>query len=754
MTTESDEQNDSGMKDLDTESQIYCDKCLDDPLLECLLIITKLEHSPRTSEELVAGLPLVNNQLTPELFTRAAKRAGLQSKIVHRPIKRIPALVLPAVLVLKNNQACILEQIDLTSNQATIIQPVAGADSSRLIAIDELSELYSGFAFFISKEYQFDSRSPEVLLTHNKHWFWGTIWNSVGIYRDVLLASFFINLFVIANPLFVMNIYDRVVPNNAIETLWVMVAGISLVFFFDYILKVVRGHYLEMAGKKADIVLSALIFEKVMSLKMEVMPESVGAFSSNLKEFDSVRNFLTSVTLTTFIDLPFFVLFMVTISYIAGQLVLVPVIAVLIILFYGYVIHFPLRTLVESTYRASAQKNATLIESLSSIETIKSFNAESIMQRRWEQASGYIAKQGVKARNLSNSINFTSAFVQQLSTVAVIILGVYLISENELTMGALIATVMLSSRAIQPMAQVANLTANYQQTKTALASLNDIMLQPVERDEKKSYIHRATFKGGLEFKDVSFSYPDQEEKALSHINLKIKPGEKVAFIGRIGSGKTTLEKLIMGLYAPSEGAVKMDDLDINQIDPANLRRNIGYVPQDINLFHGTVRENIALKAPYIPGAEIIRVAGIAGVDHFANKHPSGFDMKVGERGEGLSGGQRQSIAIARALVMSPPVLLMDEPSNSMDNATEAELLTKLKSEISDRTFILVTHRASLLKLVERIVVIEHGTVVADGPGKKLKARIYSVFSRMIHTISHVYNRVLKRRRKNGEKEIT
>ncbi len=703
----------------DYDSQVYCEKSLDDPLLECLLIITKLHHSPRTADELIAGLPLVNDKLTPELFIRATKRADLESKIVYRPIKRIPSLVLPVILVLKDNQACILEQIDLQKNQAKIIQPVSNEHTSIYISIDELSELYSGFAFFITEQFQFDSRAPEILLTHNKHWFWGTIWNSVGIYRDVLLASFFINLFVIANPLFVMNIYDRVVPNNAIETLWVMAAGVSLVFFFDFILKIVRGHYLETAGKKADIILSALIFEKVMSLKMDVMPESVGAFSSNLREFDSVRNFLTSVTMTTFIDLPFFVLFLITISYVAGQLVLIPIVAVLIILIYGFIVHFPLKKVVESTYRANSQKSATLIESLTSIETIKSFNAEGMMQHRWEQAGGYIAKQGVKARTLSNSINFTSAFIQQMAMVATIIFGVYLIAENELTMGALIATVMLSSRAIQPMAQVANLTANYQQTKTALASLNDIMSMPVERDENKSYIHRATFKGGIEFKDVSFSYPGQEDKALKNISLKIMPGEKVAFIGRIGSGKTTLEKLIMGLYSPSEGSVKLDDLDLNQIDPANLRRNIGYVPQDIDLFHGTVRENIALKAPYIPGAEIIRVAGIAGVDTFVNKHPSGFDMKVGERGEGLSGGQRQSIAIARSLVMSPPVLLMDEPCNAMDNATEAELLAKLKVEISERTFILVTHRASLLKLVDRIVVVEQGAIVADGPKEQV-----------------------------------
>jgi ATP-binding cassette subfamily C protein LapB len=703
----------------DIDSQIYCEKCLDDPLLECLLILSKLEHSPRTAEELVSGLPLVNNKLTPELFVRAAERADIRAKIVYRPIHRIPAIVLPAVLVLQNNQACILEQLDIKNDQASIIQPIGAEHSSEIIAISELEKVYSGFAFFVSQEFQFDSRAPEVLLSSKKHWFWGTIWNSATIYRDVLLASFFINLFVIANPLFVMNIYDRVVPNNAIETLWVMAIGVSIVFFFDYVLKIIRSHYLETAGKKADIVLSALIFEKVLALKMEVMPESVGAFSNNLKEFDSVRNFLTSVTITALIDLPFFVLFLLVIIYIAGPLVYVPIAAVCIIVIYGFIIHFPLKKVVESTYRASAQKSATLIESLTGVETIKSYNAQSTIQRRWEQVSGFIAKQNVKARNLSNSINYTSGFIQQLSTVAIIIFGVYLIAQREMTMGALIATVMLSTRAIQPMAQVANLMASFQQTKTSLATLNDIMTMPVEREEKRSYIHRATFKGGLEFKNVSFNYPGQDEKVLRDISLKIKPGEKVAIIGRIGSGKTTLEKLIMGLYSPTEGSIKIDDLDIKQVDPANLRRNLGYVPQDINLFHGTVRENIALKAPYVPGHEIIRVAEVAGVSHFVNQHPSGFDMKIGERGEGLSGGQRQSIAIARALIMSPPILLMDEPSNAMDNATEAELLANLKQEIADKTFILVTHRASLLKLVERVVVIEQGSILADGPKEQV-----------------------------------
>ncbi|MCK5666884.1 MAG: type I secretion system permease/ATPase, partial [Thiotrichaceae bacterium] len=471
-------------------------KSSDDPLLECLLIITKLEQNPKTADELISGLPLVNNVLTPELFSRAVKRAGIESKIIKRSLDRFSHLVLPAVLVLKDNHACVLEHIDQEKNQARIIQPInSGEHNTLLISIDKLSELYSGYAFFTSQEFQFDSRSPELLVTQKKHWFWGTLWRSAPIYRDVLLASLFINIFVIAQPLFVMNIYDRVVPNNAIDTLWVMATGVAIVFFFDYILKIVRGHYLETAGKKADIVLSAMIFEKVMSMKMEAVPESVGAFASNLREFDSVRNFLTSVTMTTFIDMPFFFLFILVIHYIAGPLVIMPIIAVIIIIIYGFIIHFPLRKVVESTYRAAAQKNATLIESLTSLETLKCFNAQHIEQHRWEEAGGFIAKKGLLARNLSNSINYTSGFVQHMAMIGTVVFGVYLIAENEMTMGALIATMMLSSRAIQPMAQVANLTANYQQTKTALSSLNDIMSQPVERDENISYIHHEKFKG-------------------------------------------------------------------------------------------------------------------------------------------------------------------------------------------------------------------------------------------------------------------
>jgi ATP-binding cassette subfamily C protein LapB len=689
-------------------------KHVDDPLLDSLVILTKLENHPFSADALKAGLPLVDNRLTPELFHRAAKRAGFKTQIVRRPLHKIPTIVLPIVLILKDNQACVLESLDIKANKATIIQPVADEAIHVDISYDELMERYGDFAIFVNREFSFDNRTSETVDTHQKHWFWGTLWQSKAIYRDILIASFFLNLFVIATPLYIRSVYDRVIPNNAMETLWVLSIGVAIIFFFEFILKTLRGHFIDVAGKKADIILSSLIFEKVMALRMEARPESVGAFSDNIKSFESVRNFMTSATLAIFIDMPFFFLFLWVIYWFAGSMVYIPIAAIATIVAYSLIIRIPIKKVIQNNFRTSLHKNATLIEGLSSVETIKTMGAEGHVQRKWEAAVGIMAESGLKIRILSQSVGNFSGLVMKFSTIAVMIVGIGLISNNDLSAGSLILCMMLTRRAIGPMSKVASLVATYQQTKVTLDSLNKIMELPVERTDNQKFIHRPKIDGKIEFKDVEFSYPKQEMKALQKINLVIQPGDKVAFIGRIGSGKTTMEKLILGLYQPTGGQIRFDGVELSQIDPADLRRNIGYVAQDITLFHGTVRDNICVKAPYISDAEIIRVAEVAGVTDFTNRHPLGFDMPVKERGEGLSGGQRQSIAIARALLQSPPVLIMDEPSNSMDNNTEAELKAKLLKEVGDRTLILITHRASLLSLVNRIVVLDNGEIIADG----------------------------------------
>lgn len=690
----------------------------DDPLLGCLVLLTNYGHRPYSADALRAGLPLVDNRLTPDLFIRAAERAGLAARLLRRSLDTINNLVLPAVLLMENRHACVLLEKDPNTGMATILQPESGGGEHQ-IPLEQLAQQYIGTAIFVRPEYRFDERTPELLNVKSRHWFWGTIMRPWRIYRDVLLASFMINLFALASPLFIMNVYDRVVPNNAIETLWVLAIGVGIVYGFDLLMRVLRGYFIDIAGKKSDILLSSMIFEKVMGIKMEARPASVGAFANNLRAFESIRDFITSATITTLVDLPFVLLFLAVIAFIGGSMVFIPLLIIPFVIIYAIFIQAPLRHSIESTFRASAQKNATLIESLMGMETIKTLGAEGPVQRKWEQAVGYIAKFGVRSRLLSASVVNITTFLQQMASIGIVIYGVYLITDGDLSMGALIACVILTGRAMAPMAQVANLAVNFHQAETALKSLNEIMAKPIERSREKPYVRRPKFSGSIEFQNVTFKYPGQTTPALNNISFKLNHGERLAIIGRIGSGKTTLEKLILGLYEPEQGAVYLDGVDVRQIDPADLRHNIGYMPQDIVLFYGSVRENIVYGAPYADDRSMLRAAEIAGVDEFVNRHPLGYDMPVGERGEGLSGGQRQSIAIARAMLLDPPILLMDEPSNAMDQGTEKRFKGKLVDYVQDKTMILVTHRASLLDLVDRLLVVDNGRLVADGPKQQV-----------------------------------
>ncbi|MET0107106.1 MAG: type I secretion system permease/ATPase [Sedimenticola sp.] len=690
----------------------------DDPLLECLVMLSRIEGRPMSADALKAGLPLVDYRLTPELFPRAAERAGLTSRLVRRPLSKISELVLPAVLLLNNQQACIVLSIDHEAGNARVMQPESGAGEAE-IPMQDLEASYTGYAIFVRPEHRFDDRAPEVLKVRSRHWFWGTLFGSWRIYRDVLVASLLINLFVLASPLFIMNVYDRVVPNNAIETLWVLAIGVTVVYSFDILMKMLRGYFIDVAGKKTDVLLSARIFEQVLGMRMEVRPPSVGAFANNLREFESIREFITSATITTLVDLPFVVLFLMVIWFIGGPVVFVAIAVIVLILLFGFIIQGPLRRSVEASFRASAQKGATLIECLTAVETIKHLGAESPLQRKWEQLTAHIAQWGVRSRLLSSSAVNVAGFLQQMSQVGVVLFGVYLAVEGELSMGGLIAAVILTGRAVAPMAQVANLSVRYFQAKTALESLNGIMSQPVDRPEGQSFLSRPYLNGAIEFDNVSFQYPGADIEALSGVSFRIEAGERVGVIGRVGSGKTTIEKLIQGLYLPSQGAVRIDGTDVRQIDPADIRRNFGYVPQDVTLFYGTVRENIVLGTPQADDQDILNVAEISGVSQFVKRHPQGFDLPVGERGDNLSGGQRQSVAIARALLHDPAYLLMDEPTNSMDHSAEEALKRNLKKLIDGKTFLLVTHRASVLDLVDRLIVLDQGRLVADGPKQQV-----------------------------------
>lgn len=689
-----------------------------DELLSCLLILARSHGAAITRDGALAGLPTERGRLTPSLFARAAHRAGLSSKVVRQPLAGLKAELFPVVLLLQGDHACLLLGRSVDGQTLQLVYPELG-DAPVTVPLERVESQYSGRAIYARPRLRFDARSPGVRSGRHGHWFWRVIAENRSLYRDVLLAACMTNLFALAMPMFTMNVYDRVVPHQAFDTLAVLSAGLLLVLVGDLVLRVLRGRFVDLASSRADVKLSAYIMERVLGTRMEQRPVSAGSFASSLRAFESVRDFIGSATVVAFIDLPFALLFLVVTGWIAWPMLIPLLLGTLTLLLYALAVQGRMHELAQTTYRASAQRNATLVEGLVGFETVKAMGAEAAIQRKWEKSAALLARVGAQLRLLSSSATNGSAFVQQTINLVIVILGVYLIGEHTLTMGGLIACTMLASRAMTPIAQVAGLLVQYHTASTALTSLDEMMQREVERPDDASFIARGSVEGEIEFREVSFQYPGQSTPALRNVSFRIRPGEKVAILGRIGSGKTTLEKLMLGLYRPTGGAVLIDGMDQRQLDPAELRRHVGYVQQDVMLFYGTLRENITLSTPLADDAEVLRAAEVGGIMDLVNSHPQGFDMMVGERGESLSGGQRQGVAIARAVLHDPPILLLDEPTSAMDHSSEESVKQRLADFARGKTLVLVSHRSSLLDLVERIIVIDAGRIVADGPKEQV-----------------------------------
>ena len=689
-----------------------------DPLLDCLVELTRIHGRPSTHAALTAGLPLPDQGLTPSLFVRAAQRAGFASKLVRRPLEQIDVALLPVILLLKGNEACILLGWDEDGACAKLLFPDT-AQGAVPLSRENLQARYEGIALFARPHFRFDQRTPEVVEVTQRHWFWGAILEQLPVYKDIIGAAALINIFALAMPIFTMNVYDRVVPNNAVETLWMLSSGLLLVFGVDYTMRLLRGHFVDLASSRIDLKLSALIMERVLGMRLANRPASVGSFAANLRSFETVRDFIASATVTALIDLPFTLLFLLVILWISWPLVAFPILGIIGVVIYSYVIQYKMRELSETTFRAAAMRNATLIESLTALETIKSNGAEGLMQAKWEKTAAFLARTSARLRLLSSSAMNGAATLTQLVNLLIVIAGVYLINERWLTMGGLIACTMLAGRAMAPLGQVVGLLMQFENAKTALAGLEATMTTPGERAEESSFVHRPEIRGEIEFRNVSFTYPGHAQEVLRNVSFRIMPGERVVVLGRVGSGKTTLHKLMLGLYQPTEGAVFLDGVDLRQLDPADLRRNVGYVEQDTLLFYGSLRENIALRAPYADDLAIVTAAEVGGLTEFANRHPQGYDMVIGERGASLSGGQRQGVAIARAVLLDPPVLLLDEPTSSMDFTSESQFKERLSRFMQHKTMVIVTHRVSLIDLAERMIVIDDGRIVTDGPRQQV-----------------------------------
>lgn len=685
-----------------------------DSLLDSLVLICRIQGVTTSKDALISGLPLRDGKMTPALLKRSAERVNLAVTTLKKPLDHVRPEFLPAILLLKDEEACVVTKLDVKTNQASVIFPELG-DAEILIPINELEQRFSGYLIVAKVKYTFDQRAPSVGKVRLHHWFWGTLAENSRIYRDIMIAAFVVNMFALAMPLFTMNVYDRVLPNRAVETLWVMAIGISLMIIGDLVLRTMRGYFLDWASTRVDVKLTARIMEQVLGIRLEYRPNSVGSFASNLRSFETVRDFITSATITTLIDIPFGLIFVVVIAWISWPMIIPVILGAILILVYSFSVQTKMQELSETMYRASAIRNATLIESLVGLETVKALGIEGKMQRKWEHSAHFLTEVSSKLRLLSSSINNGASTIQQLINISLVVLGVYLVVNGELTMGGLIACTMLASRALVPIAQTAGLLTQYHNAATALTSLDEIMHREVERPLDAKFLSRPAFNGNIEFREVSFSYPGTEQDALTKVSFKIKAGEHVALLGRMGSGKSTIHKLILGLYQPTAGAILIDGIDARQIDPAELRRCVGYVQQDTYLFYGTMRENLTISTQHADDAAVLAAAHVGGIDEFVNSHPKGFDMLVGERGETLSGGQRQGVGIARALISNPAILLLDEPTSAMDHSGEDAIKRRLLDTTKHKTLLLISHRSSLYDLVNRIIVIDSGRIVADGP---------------------------------------
>jgi ATP-binding cassette, subfamily C, bacterial LapB len=694
----------------------------DDPLTASLTYLAAHHGRAVSREALLGGLPILDGRLSVALYDRAARRAGLETEAIKRDIPDIPALVLPAVLIMKNGTALVLLGIDQADKTVKILDPSVKPSTPQIRPIRAIAEAYTGYAFLIRAAVEADARTVAAGDLPRRHWFWSVVkvhWRSYG---HIALAAFLVNMLALATPLFIMSVYDRVVPNGAIPSLIALSIGMGLAIAFDFVLRTVRSRMIDVTGKTVDVVLASNIFEHVMAVKMAQRPPSVGIIANQLRDFDSVREFFTSGSVVSATDLIFAILFVGVLFMIAGPLAWIPLLMLPVMITVGLTMQRPLDRAMKRLQAESAARHGVLVESLSGLETVRATGAEGRMQTTWERSVAATARSGEDVHFWASMALTTASSAQQITSLLLVIVGVFLILDGKLTVGALVAANMLAGRVLSPIAGIASVITRGTQTLSALKSINRIMSLDRERSPQRAYVARKIEEGRIAFENVSFSYPNAPAKALEKVSFKIEGGERIGIIGRVGSGKTTIGRLLLGFYEAQEGRILVDGVDSRQYDPSDLRNGIGFAMQDTDLFFGKLRDNIALGKPEATDEEILAAARLSGVESFIAGHPMGYDMPISEGGRSLSGGQKQAIGLARVLIRKPRILFLDEPTAHFDIRSEGEFLERLKAIRGERmTIIISTHRLSLLSMVDRLLLFDSGRLVADGPRDKVLA---------------------------------
>lgn len=702
----------------------------DDPLLDALLWLCR-HHGRERSAASLLGETGFTSPLMPTNAVRVMRDAGFQAAIVKREPHQILGLLFPVVLLLRGGEVCILvRRVESAASAPAqeryeVVMPVEGI-TMEAAASDLLAE-YTGFALMVSPTASEAAPRDGEFVEPDGHWLWHTLKRFSPYYRSAMVAALLTNVLMLVTGLFSSVVFDRVIPHQALVTLWSLAAGVFVALCFDLLARQLRSHLLDLAGKKADLMLGNILFRKALSLRLENRPESSGSFTHQLTQIETVRDFSASATLATLTDLPFVFLFIAMTFATAGPLGWVLVIAVPALLGLSWLIQGVLAKLLSANVRQHADMQGVMVEAVEGIEDIRAAGAAGHFLRRYEEANAAATQSSVRARGLSSWVNNASAVSQQLITVVMLVWGVHLVHDGVITGGALIGAVMFAGRAVAPLGSVISLATRYQGAKAALRMLDRIMGLPSERLPDKPYLPMPKLRGQLALREVSFAYPkgthEHAQSVLKDLNLNILPGQRVAILGKMGSGKSTVLRLLSGLYQPTDGMVEVDGLDLRQVDPTDYRAHVGFVAQEPRLFSGTLRDNIILGRAHADPRLLASVLQMTGLDKVVANHPMGLDMQVGEGGCLLSGGQRQLVALARCLITKPSVLLMDEPTSAMDAQAEVDFVKRLAAILPKRTLVVVTHRPAMLELVDHVIVVDAGRVVASGPKAQVMAAL-------------------------------
>ncbi|MFY8114496.1 MAG: type I secretion system permease/ATPase [Rhabdaerophilum sp.] len=691
-----------------------------DPLLKALLYLAGKHGRAVGKDVVLSGLPLEGGPLRPSLFSRAALRAGLEAGLVCRPFMDLSPIVLPCLIFLRDEPVVLLrfEEAGGTCEIVTFPEGAAAHEITR--PRREIEAAYAGYAFLVRPR---DARAEDPAEAPRPYrWFFDVIGRFRSNYLHIAAAALIINVLALVFPLFTMAVYDRVLPNYAISSLVALATGVLLAIIFDFVIRLARSRMIDLTGKQADVVLASRIYEHLLNIRMRARPARIGVLANQIRDFDSVREFFTSATLIAVTDLLFAFLFIGIMSLIAGPLAWIPLLLLPILGMIGLLIRRPLDRAMTTFQGEASAKHGILIESIAGLETIKVLGAQSSLQTSWERSVAMSARASEDVHHWSSLALTLSNAAQQLASLGIMVGGVFLVMNNTISVGALVAANMLSGRVLAPLTNIAAMVSRANQTLMALRAIDSLMAIETERPAGELKTARGIKHGSIDFDKVTFRYPGAARPAIEQVSFRIRPGERVGIVGKIGSGKTTIGRLLVNLYAPDSGRILLDEADQRQFDPIELRRDVGFVLQDSELFMGTLRHNIALGRPDATDEEIIVAASLAGVDAFASQHPDGYEMRIAEGGRSLSGGQRQAVALARVLLRRPRILFLDEPTSALDVSSEAEFCSRLDAMMGrDTTFLVCTHRVSLLAFVERLLVFENGCLVGDGPRDRILA---------------------------------